>query len=653
MEHLSKEEVKSKDKENQQTQKILKKGKPLPEKDTQKNKEEENMQKKTVVSDFTQKIELTEEEKNLRRSYLKKYNKKQVLIRSIILSKERLFYKVCIYIIGIMRQIVDFRQTKYKSETINGITEKNLDKFLTSLKYFALYIAFDKLVQIIDFNFNQYKRKHMRINNVLLKNMLLKKDMEFFDLFKTGELLNKVGEYGDYPNFDFFENVMNAVKNVVKICWCGYYLYTKFLAMSLITVAILGVQLLLEPYAFGVYRRQDFIEKADVRHNYVNDVLSNIRLVKSFATEEKELKRICNVNKSLANLRYCSNMISNIHSYTYEVNDILMLYICGKKTITGQMEYGDLLIFKQYSSQFKNSIRSLRGQFRDTFEGLEIWKEFLGIYDIEQKIKSEKNIIPETSNNENKNNGLSVDLQNIDFSYPTKKSVTVLNNLSMKILPGMTTAIVGSSGSGKTTISNLLLRFYDVDKGQILINNTNIKDVNIEWLRNSIGLVSQEPILTSGTIRENVLYGVENYTEKKFNEVCKLSNVSSFVNDKKLFPKGYDTIVGERGIKVSGGQKQRIAIARALMKDSKILIFDEATSALDAENEALVQNAINNIINEKHITTIIIAHRLSTIKNADMIYVMNHGSVVESGKHDELLKMDGEYKKLVQRQLVS
>ena len=146
---------------------------------------------------------------------------------------------------------------------------------------------------------------------------------------------------------------------------------------------------------------------------------------------------------------------------------------------------------------------------------------------------------------------------------------------------------------------------------------------------------------------------MDNYTEKQFIEICKLANVYSFATDKTLFPKEFETIVGERGIKVSGGQKQRIAIARALMKKAKILIFDEATSALDAENEAIVQKAINNVINKKKITTIIIAHRLSTVKNSDIIYVMNHGKIVEYGNHEELIAKNGEYKKLIQRQLVT
>ena len=203
------------------------------------------------------------------------------------------------------------------------------------------------------------------------------------------------------------------------------------------------------------------------------------------------------------------------------------------------------------------------------------------------------------------------------------------------------------------TISNLIQRFYDPNDGKITLDNIDIKDYNIRYLRKNIGFVAQEPILNSGTIEENIIYGVDSYKKDYFEEVLKLSNINSFVNNKNLFPEGLKTLVGERGVKVSGGQKQRIAIARALMKNSKILVFDEATSALDAESEAEVQRAIENIAKKKDITIVIIAHRLSTIINADTIAVLNKGNIVEFGNHKELIEKDGEYKKLFQKQLFS
>ena len=196
-------------------------------------------------------------------------------------------------------------------------------------------------------------------------------------------------------------------------------------------------------------------------------------------------------------------------------------------------------------------------------------------------------------------------------------------------------------------------RFYDPNEGNILLDDINLKDYNIHYLRNNIGFVAQEPILNNGTIEENITYGIKNYSKEEFNEICMLSYVDSFINDKNLFPDREKTLVGERGVKVSGGQKQRIAIARALMKKAKILIFDEATSALDAESENIIQKSIYNISKEKKLTTIIIAHRLSTIIHADEIIVIKNGTVIEKGNHKELIGKNGEYKFLFQKQLVN
>jgi ATP-binding cassette subfamily B (MDR/TAP) protein 1 len=276
---------------------------------------------------------------------------------------------------------------------------------------------------------------------------------------------------------------------------------------------------------------------------------------------------------------------------------------------------------------------------------LKDWKIFFEIYDFPVKIYSLKNYIP-------KNILGQITFDKVKFAYPLKPKSFIFDNLSFQIPAGKTFAICGFSGSGKTTISNLIQRFYDPNEGKILIDGVDLRDYNIEFLRRNIGFVAQEPILNSGTIEENITYGVDTYKKSDFEEVCKLSNINSFVNDKNLFPEGLKTLVGERGTKVSGGQKQRIAIARALMKNSKILIFDEATSALDAESEAQVQSAIDNVVKKRGITIIIIAHRLSTIIKADCIAVINNGKIVEMGKHEELLKKDGEYKKLFQKQLV-
>ena len=334
------------------------------------------------------------------------------------------------------------------------------------------------------------------------------------------------------------------------------------------------------------------------------------------------------------------------------LNEIIIFYLLGIKCKNGELEYGDLINFNKYISEFTYSLNFLTNTITSTLYGLLEWKKFLEIFDIKPKIFSKEDaIIPKEYKNEDNQKGFTLEFKNVHFSYPTKKEVQIFKNLSFKIPSGKVVAFVGYSGSGKTTITSLIQRFYDVNEGEIKINSINIKDLNLKWLRKNIGVVSQEPILNSGSIRENIIYGVDNYSEELFNKACQLSTVNTFVENQNQFPEKYDTICGERGVTLSGGQKQRIAIARALIKNSKIMIFDEATSALDSENEALVQKSIDNIVKNKKITTIIIAHRLSTIKNADCIYVLDKGEICEFATHKELIEKNGIYKKLIENQI--
>lgn len=237
-------------------------------------------------------------------------------------------------------------------------------------------------------------------------------------------------------------------------------------------------------------------------------------------------------------------------------------------------------------------------------------------------------------------------VSNVKFSYPSRPDIPILNGIGFEALPGETVALVGSSGCGKSTIVSLLLRYYNVMGGEIRIDGNDITDININCLRNAIGVVSQEPVLFNCTIEENIKFGNSDVTNEEMKAACRMANAENFISS---LPNGYKTIVGERGTQLSGGQKQRIAIARALVRNPKILLLDEATSALDAESEFIVQKALDNARQGR--TTIVIAHRLSTIKNADKIVAIKNGQVEEVGTHDDLIEKHGLYYSLVNAQV--
>ncbi|BES99804.1 Multidrug resistance protein [Nesidiocoris tenuis] len=238
-----------------------------------------------------------------------------------------------------------------------------------------------------------------------------------------------------------------------------------------------------------------------------------------------------------------------------------------------------------------------------------------------------------------------IEFKNVHFTYPTRKNVPVLNGLSVRVEAGQTVAFIGSSGAGKSTIVNLLMRFYDATDGQILVDGYDVRFLNLRWFRRNVGVVSQEPVLFAVSVAENIRYGREGVTDDDIVKAAKIANAHNFI---EALPDGYNTQVGERGAQLSGGQKQRIAIARALVRDPKILLLDEATSALDAKSETIVQKALDSAMEGR--TTLIIAHRLSTIKNSDRIYAMKGGSVMESGTHEGLMSLKGVYYELVKLQ---
>lgn len=307
----------------------------------------------------------------------------------------------------------------------------------------------------------------------------------------------------------------------------------------------------------------------------------------------------------------------------------------------GEMEAGDLVTFIVYTMFIGGSIAGLGNQYTELASALGATERVKDILEQDQEliVEEDDSVTPVTFNHQ-------IEYKNVSFRYPTRPDMEVLKGVDFTVNKGDKIALVGSSGSGKSTIIKLLSRFYKLSGGEILIDGKSIESFELKSLRKAIGVVPQDVILFGGTIYENILYGNPKATKEEVYEAAKQANALNFIEN---FPEKFDTLVGERGVQLSGGQKQRIAIARALLKNPQILILDEATSSLDAESENLVQEALEQLMQNR--TTFIIAHRLSTVRTADKIFVINQGEIVEEGKHQELsVKENGFYSNLLKLQ---
>ena len=373
--------------------------------------------------------------------------------------------------------------------------------------------------------------------------------------------------------------------------------------------------------------------------NIIKETLSNIKIVKIFNLENEENEKFVKENNKYFNLIFKQSRLSNLLTPINEtiglIVGILLIWFGGISVLQqGAMSSEDFIKFILLLFAMLQPIRKLANVNVLFQNGIAAAERVFSVFDNHDKIPESKNAF---KINSFKN---SINFKDVNFKYEGQDSL-ILDNINLEICKGQTVAIVGKSGAGKTTLTDLLPRFYDPISGNIFIDNINLKDLNLKNLRDLYGIVTQNVILFNDTIKNNIIHGNKNASENDINKAVKSANIQDLV---EKLDNGLNTYIGENGVKLSGGEKQRLSIARALIKNPDILILDEATASLDSESEKMVHSAIDNII--KNRTVIIIAHRLSTIINADKILVMNDGKIVESGSHNELLKNNGYYKKL-------
>jgi subfamily B ATP-binding cassette protein MsbA len=382
-------------------------------------------------------------------------------------------------------------------------------------------------------------------------------------------------------------------------------------------------------------------EKMGNMTSVLQETISGIRVVKAFVMEKFEIKKFTDTSKDYFKTMVKLTRIGSLGPPLTEILGVfaavLLLWFAGKDIVAGNLDPGRFFLFLFAMLSLMQPVRTLSHLNIDIQQGLAAAKRIFEVLDTEPKIKDNPQAIRINSLKDN------VTFQNISFSYDGDKQV--LSHIGIEVKAGEIVALVGPSGAGKSTLMDLLPRFYDPSTGEIKIDGIDLKKIDLESLRNLMGIVTQETILFNDTVWSNIAYGHDHASKEEVESAAKAANAHQFIMN---MPQEYQTIIGDRGVKISGGERQRLAIARALFKNPPILIFDEATSSLDTESEALVQEAIDRLMKGR--TVFVIAHRLSTIQNADKIVVLDDGKIVQVGNHNSLMQQEGLYKRLYEMQ---
>ena len=463
--------------------------------------------------------------------------------------------------------------------------------------------------------------------------------MAYFDKHQTGETMS------------FITNDVAAIQsalvdNLIEMVTEGSILIGSLIMMLVLDWKLSILTLIIIPLVgqamkiFGrkIKRNGTVIQErmADIT-SLLQESISAIREVKSFARQDYEIGRFCKQNElnfqaAMKNVQLTSLLTPSVE-FLAAVSVAVILWFGGYEVINGALTAGSLIAFLTYAVNLANPVKRLSRVYGNLQRAMAAVDRVFAVIDLPETIRDKKDAedLPPVEGN--------VSLDHVSFAY--KKGVPALTDVTFDVKPGQMIAFVGPSGAGKSTIANLIPRFYDVTAGAIRIDGHDIRDVTLKSLREQIGIVPQETMLFSTTVRENIRYGRLDATDEEVVAAAKAANADDFI---RALPNGYDTKVGERGMNLSGGQRQRMSIARAILKNPRILILDEATSALDTESEKIVQAALDRLMVGR--TSFVIAHRLSTIFDADQIYVIDHGRIQEHGTHEELLTKGGLYSTL-------
>lgn len=466
--------------------------------------------------------------------------------------------------------------------------------------------------------------------------------VSFYNNRKTGDLvayaINDINAIRRFFGFGFTALIEGVLINAVSVYYMARTIEPVLTLMALGPVPIVvAVTILLRK---TIRTRFEMVQKSFATiSGRVQENIMGIRVVKAFAQEAHEIKRFDelsrqNVETNMRMVRV-SGALGPVTQACFSISFLSFIIYGSKLVATGEISLGDYVAFNSYMAGIMKPVINIS-------RIVEIWQRGAASAKRLNEIFSEKSDIPDGDESDIKN--FDIEIRNLTFTYPGTDT-PVLKNINLRIPSGTTLGIVGKTGSGKTTLANLLLRLYPVPDGHIFINNTDINRISLETLREKIGFVPQDNFLFSATIKDNIGFYQENVTDEEIEEAAKMSGV---YDDILEFPDGFDTVVGERGITLSGGQRQRVTIARALVKNPSVLILDDSLSAVDTETEKEILTNLRDIL--KHRTGVVISHRVSTVMYADRIIYLENGSIAEEGSHEELMGRKGAYYRLYMSQ---
>lgn len=580
------------------------------------------------------------------KKFEKPKNTKQTIKRLWKYLEKSKLLLVAVIILLIVATLVDIASIYVLSPIIDDyivpmVKNNGASEYIVGLaKMILIFISLNLAYTICSYLSSKIMIKISQDTVMNLRNELVEKieklPIKYFDTHPHGEIMSRITNDMDNLSNTLNTSITQIISGIFTLILALVSMFTINVTLTIASLVILPI-ITITVMKFSKITRKQFVrqqERLAEVNGFIEEYISGQKVIKAFNKENDVIADFDEKNKKLRDegfkAQFTSGAIMPISGAINQMGQAITMVLSGVLAIKGRITVGQIITFNKYSTQFSRPINEIANQFNVIQSGLAGAERMFNILDEEEEYPQNLGM-PKLKDVKGH-----VEFKNVSFGYDENK--TIIHNFNLEAKPGELVALVGPTGAGKTTIINLLTRFYDVTEGEILIDGKNIKDIDKYSLREALGIVLQDTVMFSETVKENIRYGDLKATDEEVIEAAKVANAHQFI---KRLPKGYDTYLAEDGGNISVGQRQLLNISRVVLNDPDILILDEATSNVDTRTEVHIQEAMNKLLKGR--TSFVIAHRLSTVRNADKIVVINKGQIVEQGTHDELIKKQGVY----------